>query len=57
MKNFTVCHRCHKAFETLRYVPNIRIVEYIHGYGDETYILCPECQKELEMWLEKGRED
>lgn len=50
------CDRCGKLYETPKCVPNIRVFEYKHPYGDSRYDLCPECQKKLEEFL-KGESD
>lgn len=45
------CDRCGKLYEELSCVPDIRVIEYKHPYGDYRYDFCPECQKKLEEFL------
>lgn len=44
------CDRCNVLFER-DITPNITVQKYIHGYGTNTFDLCPECQCRLEKWL------
>ena len=44
------CDVCEKLFERVG-TPDIRVVEYVHGFGEFRKDLCNECQKELETWL------
>ena len=55
MANADKCDVCGKLF-TRDCVPDITIHRYYHGYGAERYDLCPDCQKELETWLNQGKE-
>ena len=46
------CDRCGKLFEREQIsVPDIRIEHYVHPYGGNWLDLCPDCQRELENWL------
>ena len=56
MANAYKCDVCGKLF-TRDCVPDITIHRYYHGYGAERYDLCPDCQKELETWLNQGKEN
>ena len=49
------CDVCGKLY-IRNYVPDITIHNYHHGYGEDRYDLCPDCQKELETWLNQGKE-
>lgn len=48
--NAKKCDRCGKLYERA-YVPDITVIKYIHGHGDERYDLCDDCQQRLEKWL------
>ena len=45
------CDRCSVLFEMRRAVPDVTIIRYTHGYGDDRFELCDQCQEELENWL------
>jgi hypothetical protein len=55
MANAYKCDVCGKLY-TRACVPDITINHYHHGYGSDRYDLCPDCQKELETWLNQGKE-
>ena len=44
------CDRCGALYQQT-VTPDIRINQYHHAYGDSWIDLCPDCQKQLEMWL------
>lgn len=44
------CDRCGQLYQQT-ITPDIRINKYVHPYGDSWIDLCPDCQKQLEMWL------
>lgn len=46
------CDICGALFERA-VVPDIRLVKFMFGYGEERLDLCPDCQKKLEDWMEK----
>ena len=50
------CDVCGALFER-EIVPDVRVVVYIHGYGDDVRKdLCPKCQQELEDWLSQRKD-
>lgn len=52
MANAKKCDVCGKYYSELA-TPDITVTNYHHPYGDTRYDLCDECQKKLEMWLNK----
>lgn len=47
------CDRCGALYERAT-VPDITVMKYNHGYGNERKDLCPNCQAALEQWLNKA---
>ena len=46
----TKCDVCGVLFEQ-KFIPDITIHKYTHGYGEERLDLCPDCSNKLETWL------
>lgn len=46
----TKCDVCGVLFEQ-KFIPDITIHRYTHGYGEERLDLCPDCTNKLETWL------
>ena len=55
MANAYKCDVCSSLY-VRNYVPDITIQHYHHGYGEDRYDLCPECQEKLENWLKQGKD-
>lgn len=58
MANAYKCDVCGNLY-TRECIPDIVIHhyrDYHNGYGPDRYDLCPDCQKELETWLNQGKE-
>lgn len=45
------CDACGKFYEKPISVPDIAVSKYVHGYGNERYDLCKDCQAKLETFL------
>lgn len=44
------CDRCGK-FYTRPYTPELKVIQYMHGYGERTIDLCDDCLKGLVGFL------
>ena len=47
------CDVCGKYYESAK---NVQLTISRHSHLDVSYDLCPDCQKELETWLNQGKE-
>lgn len=45
------CDKCGKFYEQPMVNSNVRVIRYVHYFGDKQYDFCPKCQSELESWL------
>lgn len=52
MATASKCDICGKLFDPPKYVPDIRIHVYHHGYGEQVLDLCNDCQAQLEVWIQ-----
>ena len=45
-----------KMFEERGYIPDVNINIYIHPYVDFRVVLCPECQKKIDEFVDGVKE-